>query len=202
MYKYLFVDLDLPGNFLLLLVLTLNIALITVLIPATTIAEEKEKFTLRTLMLSNVKGGEFFTAKVLLTCVFLILTNVILFFICEIQTSLLPMYLLITTLGSVPLILLGLVAGMLARDQMNATLYEMPLLLLFMLPAIFGGMNRTLEEVIRFTPGDPILALVSGMIDEGLSEKDFLFSLGVIGGWLVVAAVTLALSYRKRGRDN
>lgn len=184
------------------MILCLNIAMVAVMIPATTIAEEKEKFTLRTLMLSNVKGAEVFTAKLLVTSLLLLITNVIIFLVFGADLSLLPMFIVIVVVGAIAPTLLGMIVGILARDQMNAGVYEIPVMLLLMLPAIFSNMNNTMAKIAAFTPCQPVIQLFTNLQNGELLSGDSLLRAITIVVWIIGASVALIFLYKKRGVDN
>lgn len=201
-YKYVLADMGLGTLYLMNMILGLNLTMISVMVPATTIAEEKEKFTLRTLMLSNVSGAEVFTAKMLVTSVIMLISNTLIFFISGVALGLLPLFLVITVIGGIPLILLGAAVGILSRDQMNAGVYEIPVMLLFMLPTVFNGLNSTIDKIAAFTPCQPTLDLVYALQKKQLVSADSLVSVAAICAWIVIASIILVLLYRKRGKDN
>ena len=62
---YQFVDLGMSPAYLLMLGVMMNLCLTPLSVLGMMIAEEKEKNTMRTLMLCNVTGGEFLAAKTL-----------------------------------------------------------------------------------------------------------------------------------------
>ncbi|MCQ4636705.1 ABC transporter permease [Anaerovorax odorimutans] len=201
-YKYILADFGIGALYLINMILGLNLAMISVMIPATTIAEEKEKFTMRTLMLSNVSGVEIFTAKILVTSVIMLISNTVIFFISGVDAKLLPMFIVITVIGGIPLILLGGSVGILARDQMNAGVYEVPVMMLFLLPSVFNGLNKTVDAVAAFTPCQPTLDLVYALQKGTLLSSDSLIRAATVLGWIVIASIILMVLYRKRGTDN
>lgn len=90
-YKYMLADMGVGALYLMNMILGLNLAMISVMLTATTIAEEKEKFTLRTLMLSNVSGVEVFTSKMLVTSLIMLISNTLIFLISGVEIGLLPL---------------------------------------------------------------------------------------------------------------
>lgn len=202
LYKYLFSDMGIPEGYLLTLILALNLTMGAVMIPATSIAEEKEKHTLRTLMLSNVSGFEFCMSKMLVTSVFMIITNIIIFLLLGVELSVLPPFLLVTVIGSVPVIVLGAVVGLAARDQMTAGVYEIPLMLVFLLPTIFSQMNHTAEIIAKVTPCNAVVELVANVVNKQLFSSDSAFYFVVVLIWIVAAVGLFIVLFRRKGFDN
>ena len=88
------------------------------------LAEEKEKHTLRTLMLANVSAEQLMLAKGFVAFVLTIATELVCFAVSGAPWSLAGWYLLLGSVGAVPVILVSLVVGLASRDQMTAGLYS------------------------------------------------------------------------------
>lgn len=202
LYQYLFSDLLLPETYLLTLVLALNLTMAAVMIPATSIAEEKEKNTLRTLMLSNVNGFEFCMSKMLVSSTFLLITNVIIFLILRQNPVYLPGFILITVIGAIPLIVLGAAVGLAARDQMTAGVYEIPLMLVFLFPTIFAGMNSVAQKIADFTPCNTAVEAVINLVQGDFFTKDTLFAGCVSIAWIILSIALFVYLFKRKGVDN
>ena len=73
-FLYQFIDLGgegMPKEFILFISVLMNLCLVPVSFLSMIIAEEKEKNTLRTLMLSNVSAGDFLLSKSLVTFLYM-----------------------------------------------------------------------------------------------------------------------------------
>ena len=110
--------------FLLNLGLLMNCSMSGVLIVSTSVAEEKEKFTLRTLILSNVSAMEFFLSKILVAVCVTFLGNVVIFLISGEPTGHMPVYILASLLGSCCVIMISALIGLLSRDQMSCSVLQ------------------------------------------------------------------------------
>ena len=75
------VDMFKNPNVLLMLGVMMNLCLTPLSVLGMMIAEEKEKNTMRTLMLCNVTGGEFLAAKTLAVLAGTLLVDTVLFFL-------------------------------------------------------------------------------------------------------------------------
>ncbi len=191
-----------PEGYLLTLILALNLTMGAVMIPATSIAEEKEKHTLRTLMLSNVSGFEFCMSKMLVTSAFMLITNIIIFLLLGVDAAILPGFIIVTVIGAIPLIILGAVVGLAARDQMTAGVYEIPLMLVFLLPTIFSQINKTAEIIAKATPCNAVVELVMNLVKGQLLTKDSLLYFVVALIWIVIAIGVFVLLFKRKGVDN
>lgn len=129
---YQFVDLGMSPAYLLMLGVMMNLCLTPLSVLGMMIAEEKEKNTMRTLMLCNVTGGEFLAAKTLAVLAGTLLVDTVLFFLTGFGPAQLPVFLLVCTAGSMTMLLLGGLTGIVCRDQTSTGTIAGPLALIFM----------------------------------------------------------------------
>lgn len=188
--------------FLLILGMMINSSMCAVLIPSTSIAEEKEKYTLRTLILSNVSAMEFFAAKILTTVVITFLGNMIVFGIASEQMAFLPAYILCTVFGNSCVIMLGAVIGIMCRDQASCNIWQIVVMLLFLIPPMFTGTSKALEILTKITPYGAMLRLYYGLTEGGISSGKMAAGAVVIMAWLVFSIAAFAYLYKKKGVDN
>ena len=156
LYQTIFGDVKeagMPSNFVLTLCELLNLSAIpltglSVGNPISTIvSEEKEKNTLRVLMLSDVSALEYIFSKIISVLVLMELITIVIFFITATQLSYLPMFLLVTTVTSISMLLFGSVVGLLSKDQMSTSTLSTPLMILFLIPPMFQNMNEVIDKI-------------------------------------------------------
>jgi ABC-2 type transport system permease protein len=115
-----------------------------------TMAEEKEKNTLRVLMMSNVKPAEYMAS----ICLFVLTIQFfgVAYFIYlggfhgieVLRTT------IVVLLGSLCTMVLGSTIGLIAKSQMNANSYLTPVVLVVgILPAL-AGINRDLYPIVKY----------------------------------------------------
>ena len=165
------------------------------------IAEEKEKHTLRTLMLANVGAGEVAASKGGVTLAAVVAVGAACFAVAGGDPALLPAYLALTALGAVPVVLVSLVLGLASRDQMTAGFYSVPVLLLALVPT-FGTANDAVGAIAAFTPLGGVYELLGLAADGRLLTSDSLAPLAVMIAWAVAGAAVFAALYRRLARDN
>ena len=165
------------------------------------LAEEKEKHTLRTLMLANVSAEQLMLAKGFVAFVLTIATELVCFAVSGAPWSLAGWYLLLDSVGAVPVILVSLVVGLASRDQMTAGLYSVPVLLLTMAP-IFGSFSEGIRAVVRFAPTGGADELLRLIVSGSLTPAAAVAPLAVTAVWMVAAVVVFKLLYRRLLRDN
>lgn len=186
------------------MVLTISTLMALALVPlsllSSAIAEEKEKNTLRTLMLTGVTAGEFLTAKVLATKLAMAAVGAGVFLVAGAPLPVLIPYLAAILLGGLPLLLLGAVIGIASRDQMSTGIAAAPLALLMMIPTIFSAVGGVMGWIAKLTPTTAVLELVYAAM--GLQEQSVAYSVAVLVVWSVLTAAAFALIYKKKRLDN
>lgn len=165
------------------------------------IAEEKEKRTLRTLMLANVGASQVVASKAVVALVASTVVNAVCFFVAGGEPGMLGAYLALGVVGSLPVILFSLVLGLASRDQMTAGVYSVPVLLVALVP-MFGMANETIEKASHWLPMGGVYDLIGLAMDGRLLSQDALAPLGVTLAWIVVGAVVFAALFKKLARDN
>lgn len=165
------------------------------------IAEEKEKHTLRTLMLANVSGGQILTAKCLVSLLAIVVVETLCFVASGSDASLLASYLAVGVLGALPIVLLSLTLGLASRDQMTAGLYSVPILLVAMLPMLaFYG--EDIATVAAYAPTGGMDTLLHLIVEGSFTWGDATLPLAVTLAWVLVG-VGVCLAFCKRLlRDN
>lgn len=192
---------EMGKDYLLMMVVIMNMCVSPLSLLPMIIAEEKEKNTLRTLMLSNVSGSEFIFGKVLSVFTLTEIIAVLLFFIIQMPIAQLPVFILVTSLGSICLLMIGAVFGLLARDQMSTSVYSVLGMVIFMFPAMFRGMNQLFDTIAKFMPTTAVFELFSLMSTQADVSK-WLFSIAVIVGWTIISLIAFNWFFRKKGIDN
>lgn len=172
------------------------------MLASTSIAEEKEKFTLRTLMLSNISGTEFLVSKLIVCFSFTMIGNILVFFIAGGEMKYFLLFLLCIGLGTVAISLLSAVIGIISRDQMNCGVLQVPVMLLFMVPTMFAGINSFCTMLSKVTPLSAMLRIYYLGTEGELFTGEGAVKLVVLGVWIVAAYVLFMLVYKKKGLDN
>ena len=141
LYNYLFSGIvGLESTYVLQMCAIFAIAIVPTTILPVMIAEEKEKYTLRSLMLAKVSGLEFLAAKLEVCLTLTLIEALLVFFLAGGQRAQLPLYLLMVLLSTLGLSFLGAIAGLAAKDQASAGTVGAPLLLIALIPQLFSGL--------------------------------------------------------------
>ncbi|GHU75191.1 ABC transporter permease [Clostridia bacterium] len=187
-----------PLEFILMFGTLMSLCLQSIAIAAMMIAEEKEKYTLRTLMLSNVSSGEFLLSKVCVVFLMITATDIIIYMLVYngfAAAGGVPFarYLAGSSATSVSMILLGCVVGILSKNQMTTGLLSSPMALVLLLPSMFGMMDESIGKFSRFLPTDAMIHILNG--------DNMAFSSGVIAVWTIASLGIFALAYSKKRLD-
>ena len=206
LYQTIFGDVKeagMPRNFVLTLCELLNLSAIPLTGLAMMVAEEKEKNTLRVLMLSDVSALEYIFSKIISVLVLMELITIVIFFITATQLSYLPMFLLVTTVTSISMLLFGAVVGLLSKDQMSTSTLSTPLMILFLIPPMCQNMNEVIDKIASIVPTTKMMAIINDAMN-GMSilSQEHLLDFGIILAWILLGVVTFAMMYRKKGFDN
>ncbi|MGN4425614.1 ABC transporter permease [Bacillus cereus group sp. MYBK30-1] len=182
--------------------ITMTLVLVGGFIQAMLIAEEKEKSTLRVLMLSPASSIEVLIGKSSLT-------GMITVAICFINLLILgklegnfALLLLIFVLGMLIFNLIGTCIGLLAQNVPQTSTIGLPILMVFLIGDFIAGFvkNEVVTKIVEYLPTRHIGLAVSGVIKgEGFSA--ITSNLLNITIWLVAVLVITLFVYRKKQMD-
>lgn len=176
-------------------------AMIASMATLTAIAEEKEKNTLRTLTLANVGAEQILASRGLVTLLAIGIVDVACYLVIGQPLDSLPAFLAIGVVGSVPIVLLSLLLGLVARDQMSAGVLSMPVIILGIAP-MFAQMIDGAENIVPYLPTGGMNELGLLLAQGNLLTADAVAPFVTTLVWIVVAAAVFALLYKRLSRDN
>ena len=184
------------------LIINLTFATVTAFVQCALIAEEKEKNTLRSLMLSPASLPEILGGKSLVTLLITVITIVV----CSMLTGYEPVNVfpiaIAIILSAFFYIALGTLFGLLTKSVMEASVIMLPVMFVFG----FGSMLQTLVEkypILSFADYMPNIQIIetASKVQAGSGLADVWFHIGVIAIWFVAAAVITAAVFKKRELD-
>lgn len=190
-----------PATDMLFLCVSMNVTMVSSFIMAMLIAEEKEKNTLRTLMLSGVMPMEFFAGKMLITVLVSEIIDLAIFFIVGVDIRYLGTYLLLTTLVVLSMIGIGGAIGIIAPNQMATGVIGMPVVLVLFFVPMLGLMNDTMAKISKFLPNYSMKFLFDQAMFGAKSGAQELFQIMVIIIWIILTTVVFTVTYHKIGLD-
>lgn len=201
LYNYLYSDINLGKTFILFLCVNMNLVLCGSYIIAMLIAEEKEKNTLRTLFISGVSAFEFLSGKVIITFILTHVSNIILFFIYNVNVNYLGIYLLFSILVSISMILIGALIGLISPTEMSTGVIGLPILGLLLIIPMFAEYSDSFKTIANFTPNYHMNLIISSYLNSGNLPSDFLKSIIIIFLWIIISTLAFFITYNKVGLD-
>lgn len=188
---------DLPEHFFVNLFASMYIGMAPLTTMAAIISEEKEKNTLRALLLSNVKpmeyllgiGSYIWFACMIGACVF--------GWVGEYEGKNMISFLCIMAVGILSSLLIGAAIGTWSRNQMASTSLTVPVMIVFSFLPMISMFNESVKNVAKFAYSQQISLLINGLgnVETGIGlESGIIILLN-----MTVALVCFLFAYRKCG---
>lgn len=184
------------------MIINLTLASVTAFIQCAVIAEEKEKHTLRGLMLSPASLTEILTGKSLVTLFLTALTLVLCSVIMDYEPANIGMVAIALIISMLFYIGIGTLLGLLSRTVVEASVIILPVIFLFG----FGSLLMALVDkypALSFIEYLPNIQLVefAYKVEEGLGIGDLWSHLAILLAWAAVSFIVTAFVYKKREID-
>lgn len=155
---------DMPAGFFVKLFAVMYIGMAPLTGMSAIIAEEKEKNTLRVLLMADVTPAQYLTGTG--GCVFLISMAGAGAF-CAISGYSGPgekaLFLLLMAIGSLVSMLIGAVIGAGCKSQMSATSVAVPVMMTFSFLPMLSMFNETIKKAAEFAYSRQIMVLMDGL---------------------------------------
>jgi len=187
-----------PGHFFTNLFATMYVGMAPLVSMSAIIAEEKEKNTLRVLLMANVKPVEYLFgigSYIWMAC--MIGAGVMGSVAGGYQGRTLCIFLLVMAVGILSSMLIGAAIGTCSRNQMMATSLAVPLMMVFSFLPMLSWFNESIGRVARVAYTQQISALVGKV--EGMSVS--FENVAVILANVLAAAVFFGFAYKRCGLD-
>ena len=172
-------------------------------VPSMTIAEEKERKTLQVLLLSPAKPAEVFIGKGLLTFVSIIVFALLLMAIEGNMWDKLPVILLALILVSIPCILIGMIVGMLAQNQMATGAIGFPVYMLFLMLPLLTIVNgqSVMTKIASVLPTYHFTQILYKIFTTEYTFQDFYVNFLAILASCAVVLILVYVVYRRKGLE-
>ncbi|MER2010007.1 MAG: ABC transporter permease [Psychrobacillus sp.] len=166
------------------------------------IAEEKERNTLRGLMLSPANTYEILGGKSALSFVLTMIVAIVSVMLAEYSPANVPVLLLGLALCAIFFIGLGTLLGLIAKSVMESSVIVLPVILLFSMGTAIESFSDKypILSVFEYIPNLQLLELAT-RIDAGAGFGEVWSHLGIIALWSVVIYIITAIVYRKQMVD-
>lgn len=188
---------ELPEHYFVNMFAAMYIGMAPLTAMSAVIAEEKEKNTLRALLLSNVKpmeyllgiGAYIWSACMAGACVFAV--------VGEYQGQKLITFLIIMAVGILASSLIGAAIGTWSSNQMSATSLTVPLMMVFSFLPMISQFNASVKNVAKYVFSQQVSLLISDLTNVGAGIS--IESLTIILLNMAAALLCFILAYRKCG---
>lgn len=186
-----------PENFFVKLFAVMYIGMAPLTSMAAVIAEEKEKNTLRVLLMSNVKPYEYLLGVgSYIWCACVIGAGVI----CAagslgLRESVL--FMTVMAVGILASMLIGAAVGIFSKTQMMATSITVPVMMIFAFLPMMALFNATIAKIAKFVWSEQI----SRMLDQIGTGRFQTTSIGIVSVNVILFTALFIAAYRKCGLE-
>lgn len=183
-------------------VINLAFTAVTAFIQCAMIAEEKEKHTLRGLMLSPASLPEILGGKSLVSFVLTLITIVICAKLTGYEPTNLTLISIAVIVSALFYIALGTLLGLLTKSVVEASVLILPVLFIFGFGTMFLGLVEK-YPVLVFIEYLPNIQLIefANKVQAGSGIVEVWMHLGIISAWFVGAAIITSILFKKRKMD-
>ena len=182
----------------------INFTLVTVgsFVQCSLIAEEKEKNTLRGLMLSPASTLEILGGKSLLSTIASMIIVVFGIMLTGYQPENVVVIAVSILFTSFFFIGLGTLLGLLAKSVMEASVIVLPFMFIFGFGSMFSMFTDKypILKVMEYTPNSQLLTIAE-KVESGVGLVEVAPNLGIIALWIVVISLITIAVFKKRMTD-
>lgn len=184
------------------MVINLTLVVVGSFLQCSLIAEEKEKNTLRGLMLSPASTLEILGGKSLLSFIATIIVAGIGAYLTGYQPENLFIIVVAIILSSFFFIGLGTLLGLFSKSVMEASVIAMPFMFIFG----FGTMltmfadKYPILKVMNYTPNAQLIHIAS-KVESGTGLSELWMNFGIISLWIIAIYALCAFVFKKRKMD-
>lgn len=154
---------DLSPRYFIIMFTSMYITMAPILILSSIISEEKEKGSLRMMIMSNVKPLEYLTGMGCYVLIFTFLGVSVMGIAAQYQPSELLKFLAFSLCGILISIILGAILGMLAKNQTSASGLAAPVMLVCSFVPMLSMFNDSIKQIGQFLYSQQISDLLNGL---------------------------------------
>ncbi|WP_026908693.1 ABC transporter permease [Paucisalibacillus globulus] len=184
------------------MIINLALASVTAFIQCAVIAEEKEKHTLRGLMLSPASIPEILIGKSLVTLFLTVITLLVCAFITGYQPANIALVAVALFISMVFYMGIGMILGLLSRTIIEASFIVMPVIFIFGFGSMLMGLidRYPVLSFVEYLPNIQLLEFAY-QVELGAGFGELWSYLAVILAWAIVAVILSGVVYKKRELD-
>lgn len=188
-----------PGYFMSI---NITFSIVCTYVQCCLIAEEKEKNTLRSLMLSPASISEILIGKSALTFISTMLIVAGCMYLSGYMPGNLALMALALILSAFFYIAIGSFLGLFAKSVMESSVIVLPVLGIFSLGPIAMNLVESypILKILAWLPSSQIIIL-GEILENSFTFGDLVKPFVVIIGWVVIAAIATVVTFKKRMVD-
>ena len=188
---------NMPEHFFATLFASMFIGMAPLTAMSSIISEEKEKNTLRVLLMSNVKPISYLAGVGIYVFLMCMIGASIIGFASGYKGKALLAFVFIMAIGILVSVLTGAVIGTMSKNQMMATSVMLPVMMIFSFIPMLSMFNETIKKMGKVIYTQQISMMLNS-VNEFEIEAEQIF---VIGITIVIAFLAFVFAYKKRGLE-
>lgn len=188
---------DMPEHFFAKLFAVMFVGMAPLSCMSAIISEEKEKNTLRALMMSSVKPWQYLVSVGAYIFIMCMVGTAVFAVLGEYKGAELAVFILSVAFGIILSELIGAVIGIFSKNQMAATSLTLPIMMIFSFSPMLSMFNETIKKIAGITYLQQISNILNGMGTSEISVKSII----VISANFIIGLVLFAFVYKKKGLE-
>ena len=188
---------NMPEHFFMKLFAVMFVGMAPLTCMSSVISEEKEKNTLRVLMMSNVKPAQYLLGVGIYIWTMCMIGAVVFALCGKYSGNDFVTFMLIMAAGILLSAMTGAIIGICSKNQMTATSVTIPVMMVFSFLPMISMFNESIGKVAKITYSQQISLLINGI---GVT-KIGLENIAVIVMNLIIAIVLFGVAFKKKGLD-
>lgn len=186
-----------PEHFFVKLFAVMFVGMAPLTCMSSILSEEKEKNTLRALMMSNVHPFEYLIGIGLYVWIMCMVGAAVFAVTGGYESKDFLMFMVIMAAGILLSELTGAVIGVFSKDQMAATSVTVPVMMVFSFLPMLSMFNESIEKIAKVTYSQQLSILINGLGTAEVKPESIL----VIAANFIISAVLFALVFKKKGLE-
>lgn len=188
---------DMPEHFFAKLFAVMFVGMAPLSCMSAIISEEKEKNTLRALMMCSVKPWQYLISVGAYIFIMCMVGTAVFAVLGEYKGTELAVFIFSVAFGIILSELIGAVIGIFSRNQMAATSLTLPIMMIFSFSPMLSMFNETIKKIAGITYLQQISNILNGMGTSEISVKSII----VISVNFIIGLVLFAFVYKKKGLE-
>ena len=186
-----------PEHFFVKLFAVMFVGMAPLTCMSSILSEEKEKNTLRALMMSNVHPFEYLIGIGLYVWLMCMVGAAVFAVTGGYESKDFLMFMVIMAAGILLSELTGAVIGVFSKDQMAATSVTVPVMMVFSFLPMLSMFNESIEKIAKVTYSQQLSILINGLGTAEVKPESIL----VIAANFIISAVLFAIVFKKKGLE-